>query len=130
MGLYEWTNDKPFPTQSEIRKKYIDNISKKASDMLNEKDSLMNFAMKRNQSTKVERKSKSSNNLNEFNSLHKKDELFGEESDLIIQDKYMNEVRNKYKMSIPEMNEKIIVVNEDTRKLISDVIMENTVYNI
>ena len=42
----------------------------------------------------------------------------------------MEEIVNKYKLSIPEINEKLIAVNEDSRKVISDVIMENTIYNI
>ena len=36
----------------------------------------------------------------------------------------------KYKYDIKDINERMIMINEDTRKLISDVIMENTVYNI
>ncbi len=42
----------------------------------------------------------------------------------------MKNLLNKYKLTIPELNEKIIAVNEDSRKLISNVIMENTIYNI
>ena len=42
----------------------------------------------------------------------------------------MKDLLNKYKLTIPELNEKIIAVNEDSRKLISNVIMENTIYNI
>ena len=42
----------------------------------------------------------------------------------------MKDLLNKYKLTIPELNEKIIAVNEDSRKVISNVIMENTIYNI
>ena len=36
----------------------------------------------------------------------------------------------KYKYTIKEVNEKIILINHETKKLISDVIMENTIFNI
>ena len=55
---------------------------------------------------------------------------FDEEEDYKIQDKYMNDLLNKYMYTIPEVNEKLIIVNEDSRKVISNVIMENTIYNI
>ena len=37
---------------------------------------------------------------------------------------------NKYNLNVSEVNEKIILVNEDTRKLLSDLILDNTIYNI
>jgi hypothetical protein len=55
---------------------------------------------------------------------------FGEKDDLEIQDKYMKELLDKYKLTIPEVNESLCIVNEESRKLISNDIMESTVYNI
>ena len=37
---------------------------------------------------------------------------------------------NKYKLPIKEVNENLILVNEESRRLISDTIMENSIYNI
>ncbi len=37
---------------------------------------------------------------------------------------------NKYNLNHIEVNKKIILVNEDTRKLLSDLILDNTIYNI
>ena len=36
----------------------------------------------------------------------------------------------KYKYTIKEANEKIILTNDETKKLICDTIMENTIFNI
>ena len=57
-------------------------------------------------------------------------DLYGEEEDLKIQDKYMTELLDKYKLTIPEVNESLAVVNEESRKLLSNDIMETTIYNI
>ena len=57
-------------------------------------------------------------------------EEFGDAQDNEIQEKYYKDLINKYKYTINEVNEKIICVNDETKKLISDVIMENTIYNI
>ena len=57
-------------------------------------------------------------------------EKFDEELVNIIDEKYLNEVVEKYKYNIKDINEKIIIVNDDTKKLIIDTIMENTIYNI
>ena len=55
---------------------------------------------------------------------------FGEDGDLELQDKYEIDFLNKYNLNVSEVNEKIILVNEDTRKLLSDLILDNTIYNI
>ena len=57
-------------------------------------------------------------------------DVFGEDEDLAIQEKYMTELLGKYKMKLNDVNEALAVVNEDSRKLISDDIMEATIYNI
>ena len=55
---------------------------------------------------------------------------FGQDADLELQDKYEIDFLNKYNLNVSEVNEKIILVNEDTRKLLSDLILDNTIYNI
>ena len=42
----------------------------------------------------------------------------------------MIEIADKYKYKINEMNEKIIILNNDTKKVIIDTAVENTLYNI
>ena len=55
---------------------------------------------------------------------------FGEDSYLELKNKYEIDFLNKYNLNVSEVNEKIILVNEDTRKLLSDLILDNTIYNI
>ena len=57
------------------------------------------------------------------------DNIFTDEEDARIDDKYYNEVINKNCYSIKEVNEKMIVVNENTQNLISTV-LESTFSNI
>jgi hypothetical protein len=57
-------------------------------------------------------------------------DLYGENADLNIQEKYMKELLCKYKMTVPEVNEALALVNEESRKLLSNDIMEATIYNI
>ena len=47
-----------------------------------------------------------------------------------IEEKYIKDLLVKNKYSIKEVNEKIILINDETKKLISDTIMENTIFNI
>ena len=68
-------------------------------------------------------------NTSHKNAMNEPD-LYGEEEDLKIQDKYMTELLDKYKLTIPEVNESLAVVNEESRKLLSNDIMETTIYNI
>ena len=80
------------------------------------------------------REQKSSGKNNENNnasSLHDKTgEVFGETEDIKIQEKYTKELLSKYKLTVGEINENLAVVNEESRKIISNEIMENTIYNI
>ena len=80
--------------------------------------------------TKASHRYHSSTGVNKEEIHHEETDLFGEEADMEIQDKYMHELMDKYKLTLKEMNEKLIVVNEETRKVLSDSIMENTIYNI
>ena len=46
-----------------------------------------------------------------------------------IDEKYLKEIGDKYKYKVNEMNEKIIVLNHETKKVIIDTAVENTIYN-
>lgn len=56
-------------------------------------------------------------------------EQFNEKEEAKIEDKYLNELIDKFKYTIPEVNQKILLVNEDSRNLIGSI-LENTIYNI
>ena len=62
--------------------------------------------------------------------MEKEHDIFGDEEDLRIQEKYTRELLDKYKLTIPEVNESLALVNQESRKLISNDIMETTIYNI
>ena len=68
---------------------------------------------------------------NNISSVHEKTgEGFGESEDIKIQEKYTKELLSKYKLTVGEINENLAVVNEESRKIISNEIMESTIYNI
>ncbi len=123
LSLYGWTDDSDVSTLEHARKSYLDNLYKEANNSLD--NSLLSFGKKLISSPVRTTHRHSTNTLK-----YKKRDYYDEEEDYNIQDKYMEELLTKYKLSIPEVNEKLIVVNEDSRKIISDVIMENTIYNI
>jgi hypothetical protein len=54
---------------------------------------------------------------------------FDEKHDSKIEEKYLNELIDKFKYTLPSVNEKILLVNEESKNLISSI-LENTVYNI
>ncbi len=54
---------------------------------------------------------------------------FGEGEDLKMEDKYMKEIINKMSYSTTEVNEKIILVNDESKNFISSI-LENTFFNI
>ena len=57
-------------------------------------------------------------------------EEYNENTDRQIQEKYLKDLMVKYKYNLSDINERLIMLNEETKKIITDVIMENTLYNI
>jgi hypothetical protein len=57
------------------------------------------------------------------------DLLFSELEDQKLEEKYMNELLHKYRYNVPEVNEKLVITNDYSKKLIFDI-LENTVFNI
>ena len=57
-------------------------------------------------------------------------EKYDNDIDNRLEEKYIKEVANKYKYTTKEMNEKIIIANDESKKVIIDTVMENTIYNI
>ena len=66
-----------------------------------------------------------------MSSIHDKTtDIYGENEDIKIQEKYTKELLSKYKLTVGEINENLAIVNEESRKIISNEIMESTIYNI
>ena len=136
LGLFDWTNDVEYPSQEEVRKKIEERYNQQSlSVLLNESSSLTKTYSKKLSSMHFglrEQKSSGKNNENNnASSLHDKTgEVFGETEDIKIQEKYTKELLSKYKLTVGEINENLAVVNEESRKIISNEIMENTIYNI
>lgn len=126
LGLFDWTSDIPYPTQEEVRGLIMTNYGKQATSIVTNE---LN-----NTTSSIKRAGPNKNTSHMSNTSHKnamnEPDLYGEEEDLKIQDKYMTELLDKYKLTIPEVNESLAVVNEESRKLLSNDIMETTIYNI
>ena len=142
LSIYKWSSNEILPSQGEIRQKYLNNLKLLAAsqigDLPNERSkkskSLMDAKSTHSRMNATNTLSKGNTTSKEFNggvtdSRIVKEE-FGDAQDNEIQEKYYKDLINKYKYTINEVNEKIICVNDETKKLISDVIMENTIYNI
>ena len=140
-GLYQWTSDVKYPSQEELRRIIMNNYVHEAKKVI---QSEMGASLKRSERLKeksaiqndMSRDTRGDKGESEHNSNHtvvkkeKEYDVYGEDEDLAIQEKYMTELLGKYKMKLNDVNEALAVVNEDSRKLISDDIMEATIYNI
>lgn len=115
LGLYDWTNDIKYPEHKDVRKKMLTNYSKKGDALANEHQIVASLRKPPTRGT-----------------IHVETPIqnLGEAEDLELQEKYSFELMNKFKMTIPEMNEKIIMLNQESRNVISNIIMENTIFNI
>ena len=131
LGLYEWTNNTPYVTHEEVRGKLINTYLSKAvnSTDLNTSSTVSNkrniFGNNRNSTSQQSQQSQVSARGKEKES----DNVFNEIQENKIDEKYMGELIDKFNYTIPEVNEKILLVNENTKNLIGSI-LENTVYNI
>ena len=135
LSIYKWTNDQNLPTLGQLREKYINSLKllviSQIGDLSSEKGS------KRGKSV-IDSRLTHSRLTHRLNSSSTKDlvkdyikgEEFNEAMDNEIQEKYLKDLLAKYKYTIKEINEKMILINEETKKLVSDTIMENTIYNL
>jgi hypothetical protein len=112
LKLYDWTTNIPISSHENIRRQYIDNSIDKVKNID------INYG-----------------NTN-FKKIHKpkdKNESLTNEDKKPIEpdseDKYTKDLVSKFGYSYNEMEEKMLMVNEDTKKLVFDI-LENTVYNI
>jgi hypothetical protein len=144
LSIYKWTTNQNYVSHEDIRNKIITNylnitISNmtdlNTTNIMTTKRNLM--AQQRNISSKESTHSKSKES--EENRLRRAhlmelmykdlDMNFGEGEDLKMEDKYMNEIIGKIGYSTSEVNEKILLVNDESKNLINSI-LENTFFNI
>ena len=132
LGLFDWTNDIEYPSQAEVRKKIEDRYNTQSLVILLNENNINRTFNKKLSSIHNELRYKSSGKLdNNVSSFHDKTgDIFGESEDIKIQEKYTKELLSKYKLTVGEINENLAIVNEESRKIISNEIMESTIYNI
>ena len=135
LTLYDWTNNIPCSNQSEVRNAYLYDIKKRIQQNeyhLSSMNAKRNTTLIKDRNQRYQIINSPIGTQYSFSKVVLIDEKneFGEDGDLELQDKYEIDFLNKYNLNVSEVNEKIILVNEDTRKLLSDLILDNTIYNI
>ena len=131
LGLFDWTNDVEYPSQAEVRKKIEDRYKSQSLAIMHNEININKTYNKKITLIHSELRSQRSERKNDASSYHDKTgDNFGETEDFKIQEKYTKELLSKYKLTVGEINENLAVVNEESRKIISNEIMESTIYNI
>lgn len=118
LKLYQWTTNIPSNSHAQVRKQFLDNSINRVR---NEGGIFIGTSMKK--TTKMTKDKVEIHNINSAS----KSSMAKDEIDL--EDKYTKELVSKFGYSNNEMDEKLLMVNEDTKKLVFDI-LENTVYNI
>ena len=135
LGLLDWTNDVEYPSQAEVREILENRYTAETRAILFSDNSLSPTAKKipshhsDSRYMKSGGKNENEGGVSSFNDKGVGD-IFGEAEDYKIQEKYTKELLTKYKMTVGEINEGLALVNEESRKIISNEIMESTIYNI
>lgn len=115
-SLYEWSSDISCDNQASVRRKFLDNW------IINESKNQENTSYTSNTGKRV---------IKSINVHGKEKNTIAEEpvEEENLEDKYMKDLVSRFKYSPNEMEEKLLMVNEETKKLVYDI-LENTVYNI
>jgi hypothetical protein len=142
LSVYKWTNNQKFPSVSNVRQRYLNNLKlliiSQLGDLSTDSRSKKGRSIMELKSTHSKVNS-SQLNSNKQNSSGTKDlqadlpiikEEFNENTDKELQEKYLKDLIVKYKYNVRDINERLIILNEETRKIIIDIIMENTIFNI
>ena len=129
LSLYQWTSNTICSTLAETRKKFlrkledtVKRLTRDSSPQLVKRSTRVDMRVSTHRSTN----SKSFMRLEIDSARYKYDEALENQ----IDEKYLKEIGDKYKYKVNEMNEKIIVLNHETKKVIIDTAVENTIYNI
>ena len=132
LSLYKWTHNDICSTLPEIRKKFLKHLRMKIINLYGDLSQVSTGGYKRT-TIRSEIRAMTHRGYTIKSSKSEVDvikEKYDEENDNKLEEKYIKEVADKYKYSTKEMNEKIIIVNDETKKLIIDTVMENTIFNI
>ena len=132
LSLYRWTHNEICSTIPEIRRKFLKHLRMKIINLYGDLSQVSSGGYKRT-TIKSEIRAMTHRGYTIKSSKSEIDiikEKYDEETDCKLEEKYIKEVANKYKYNTKDMNEKIIIVNNETKKVIIDTIMENTIYNI
>lgn len=134
LGLYEWTTNMNFPTHEEVREKIITNYLSKVNINQLELNNPSMSNSKRNHlntrgNTSSQQSDKSKDEAGKRLSDLSFDNIFDDNEEMKIEDKYIQEVIGKNSYSKVEVNERMIVVNSESRNLIN-MILESTFNNI
>ncbi len=132
LGLFEWTSNTNYPTQEEIRAQILNNYLTKANSNQNEINNFSFINTKRNPmntrgNTSSQQSDKSKDEVKKSETSF--DNLFTDNEEVKIDDKYLHEIITKNCYNNVEVNEKMIVVNSESRNLIN-MILESTFNNI
>ena len=135
LGLYDWTNDVEYPSQAEVREILENRYTAESQAILFGDATINPNANKKipsHHSDSRYTKTGGKNDNEGVSSINDRGlgDLFGEAEDYKIQEKYTKELLHKYKLTVGEINESLALVNEESRKIISNEIMESTIYNI
>ena len=134
LGLFDWTTDVEYPSQAEVREILENRYTADArASLFNDANTNQNTKkIPSHHSDSRYTKTGGKNENDGVSSINEKGlgDMFGENEDYKIQEKYTKELLNKYKLTVGEVNEGLALVNEESRKIISNEIMESTIYNI
>ena len=135
LGLFDWTNDVEYPSQAEVREILDNRYMAETRVILSNENSLSPNSKKipsHHSDSRYMRSGGKNENEGGVSSFNEKGlgDTFGEAEDSKIEEKYTKELLTKYKLTVGEINEGLALVNEESRKIISNEIMESTIYNI
>ena len=131
LGLFDWTNDVEYPSQAEVREILENRYTAESRAIIFAENTIPTNSKKipSHHSDSRYMKSGGKNEVSSFNDKGVVD-IFGEAEDYKIQERYTKELLTKYKLTVGEINEGLALVNEESRKIITNEIMESTIYNI
>lgn len=144
LNIYQWTTNQQYVSHEEVRSKIINNYLHITASNINDLNTSNIMTTKRNlmqqqrnisskESTHSKSKESEENRIRRANLLEMMgkdlDANYGEGEDNKIEDKYMTEMIDKVGYTANEVNEKILLVNDESKNFIARI-LENTFFNI
>ena len=129
LTLYQWTTNTICSTLKHTREKFLKRLNTSMKKYFNESPSqVIKRSTIRSDLRGTSHRNTNSRSIIKLDSENKVP--YDLEMEERIEEKYLREIGDKYKYKINEMNEKIILLNKETKKIIVDIAVENTLYNI